>query len=111
MKNTIEYPVTVHAPASVLSLGSQIFLYHLVNIVTVGFSMGPYMEGNDHVDWNSFYSMECSPNYTKVSEHLNIVKRQVHSQYQDILWCSAFARAVSFTKITSRVQKHELKIG
>ena len=56
--------------------------------------MGPYMESNDHVVCNSFYSMECSLNYTKISEHLNIVKRQVHSQYQDILWCSAFARAV-----------------
>ena len=56
--------------------------------------MGPYMEGDDHVDCNSFYSVECSPNDAKVSEYLNIVKRQVHSQYQDILWCSAFARAV-----------------
>ena len=56
--------------------------------------MGPYIEGNDDVDCNSFYLMECSPNYTNVSEHLNIVIRLVHSQYQDILWCSAFARAV-----------------
>ena len=42
--------------------------------------MSPYMEGNSHVDCNSFYSMEYSPNYTKVSEHLNIVKgRCIHS--------------------------------
>ena len=41
--------------------------------------MGPYIEGNDHVDCNSFYSMGCSPNHTKFSEHLNIVQRLVHS--------------------------------
>ena len=56
--------------------------------------MGPYMESNNHVDCNSFYSMGCSPNYTKSSEHLNIVQRLVHLQYQDILWCFTFARAV-----------------
>ena len=33
MQNTIEYPVTVHAPASVLYLGVQTFLYYLVNIL------------------------------------------------------------------------------
>ena len=69
--------------------------------------MDPYIESNNHVDCNSFYSMECSPNYIKFSEHLNIVQLQ----YQDILWCFTFAKAVLFTKITPRVQKHELKIG
>ena len=61
---------------------------------TVGFSIGPYIEINNHVDCNGFYSMGCSPNYTKLSEHPNIVQRLVHSQYQDILWCSTFARVV-----------------
>ena len=28
---------------------------------------------NNHVDCNSFYSIRCSPNYTKVSEHLKMV--------------------------------------
>ena len=56
--------------------------------------MDPYIESNNHVDYNSFYSMGCSPNHTKFSEHLNIVQSQVHSQYQDILWCFTSARAV-----------------
>ena len=94
MQNTIEYSVTVHAPASIQSLGAQMFLYYLVNMETVGFSMDPYIESNNHVDCNSIYSMGCSPNYTNFSEHLNIVQRLVHSQYQYILWCFTFARAV-----------------
>ena len=88
MQNTIEYSVTVHAPASVPSLGAQIFLYYLVNILL---NCNCWIH---HVDCNSVYSLECSPNYTKVSEDLNIVKRQVYPQYKDTLWCSAFARAV-----------------
>ena len=54
MQNTIEYSDTMHTPASVLSLGGKFILYYLVNMETVGFSMGPYIEGNNHVDCNSF---------------------------------------------------------
>ena len=35
----------------------------------------------------------------------------MHAKYQGILWCSEFVRAVWFIKITTSVQKHELKIG
>ena len=61
---------------------------------TVEFSMGPYMEGNNHVDCNTFYSIRCSLNNTKILEHLEIVLKLKHAQYQGNLWCSAFARAV-----------------
>ena len=56
--------------------------------------MGPYMEGNNHVDCNSVYSIRCGLNDTKILEHLEIVLKLVHAQYQGILWCSAFVRAV-----------------
>ena len=34
--------------------------------------MSPYIEGNNHIDCNSFYSLGCSLNYTKFSENLKI---------------------------------------
>ena len=57
---------------------------------TVKFSMG----SNNHADCNSFYSMGCSPIYTKISVHLKIVQSLVNAQYQGIPGWSLFSRAM-----------------
>ena len=52
------------------------------------------MAGHDHDHSNSLHSTGFWLNYTKISEHLEAVSGLVHTQYQNILSCFAFHRAV-----------------
>ena len=47
----------------------------------------------------------------KNSELLEAVSGLMHAQYQNILQCSPFSRAVWFTIITFGAQKYGFKIG
>ena len=61
-----------------------------------------------HTKCNSFYLIEYQLNYSNFSGHLEVVSGLMHAQYQNILWCYLFPRAVWFTIITFGVQKHEV---
>ena len=86
----------MHQPWNLLKMLRKFWVIDLASywIDSVGTIIAITFHLWSHAQCNSFYSIGCWLNYLKFPEHLESVSRLVHAQYQNILKCSPFTRAV-----------------